>query len=218
VLRLTGQTPPNTATAYQGPSGILNSLLEIGVECPPGTGTVQTTGTPQTIVFGATPALGKNAIWGCYGALNFGVGAYTNFSASNNDGNAGPFQGPVLGDSTLPGPWGVFAGGFPAGWTGQVSCRHLPTGNEVMLSWAFAIAAGTTVPSGLTLTAFPGGFYYSDNKILPGNVSGGSLSGNQYAPAYVTAAGAFRYEGPAFTASGGSAWWYGQGVYTLSVR
>jgi hypothetical protein len=59
-------------------------------------------------------------------------------------------------------------------------------------------------------------FHYTDNKVLPGNISGGGLSGNQYAPAYVTAAGNFQYNGPAFTASG-AAWWYGQAVYTLSL-
>jgi hypothetical protein len=29
--------------------------------------------------------------------------------------------------------------------------------------------------------------------------------------------GAFEYLGPAYTSTGGSSWWFGQGVYTLSV-
>ena len=211
VLRLTGQTPANTAVKYQGASEILNSMLEIGVEIPTGTGTA------QTVVFGATPALGKNVIGDCYGALNFGIDGYTNFSASNNNTNFGPFLGPVLSDSTLPGPWGVYESGFPSGWSGQVSCRKLPTGNEVMLSWALEIATGTVVTSGLSLMTLPTGFYYSANKVLPGNISGGPLSGNQYAPAYVSATGALEYKGPDFTSTGGESWWYGQGIYTLSV-
>jgi hypothetical protein len=32
----------------------------------------------------------------------------------------------------------------------------------------------------------------------------------------VVAAGNFQYEGPSFTASS-TAWWYGQGIYTLSL-
>lgn len=212
VLRVTGQTPAGTAKAYQGSSAILNSMLEIGVEIPAGTGTA------QTVVFGPTPALGENKIGDCYGALNFGIDGDTNFSASNNDTNFGPFLGPVLGDSTLPGPWGVYASGFPSGWSGQVSCRKLPTGNEVMLSWALEIATGIVVTSGLSIMTLPVGFYYTANKVLPGNVSGGPLSGNQYAPAYVSDAGSLEYKGPDFTSTGGESWWYGQGVYTLSVE
>src|SRR5262249_10223952 len=108
------------------------------------------------------------------------------------------------------------ASGLPHGWTGHVSCRFLPTGNEVMLSWAFNIASGTAVGTRLTVATLANRFHYTDNKILPGNLNGGGVTGNQYAPAFVTPTGIFQYNGPAFTASG-AAWWYGQGAYTLSL-
>jgi hypothetical protein len=204
VLRLTGSTP--AGREYASSAGILNGLLDIGVEC--GSGTY----TPQTVAFGSA----ANTIWGCYGALNFGIAGDDNFSASNNAGNVGGFQGPVTGDSKLPGSWATYSSGLPSGWTGHVSCRFLPTGNEVMVSWAFDIASKSVVTSNLTVATLASMFHYTDNKILAGNIAGGALSGNQYAPASVTATGIFQYNGPAFTASG-PAWWYGQGIYTLSL-
>ena len=66
--------------------------------------------------------------------------------------------------------------GFPTGTTGHVSLRVLPTGNEVMVSWAF-VTVNTK-------------FAYNNNKIIPGNNSGGGV---------------------------GASWWYGQGVYSLSL-
>jgi hypothetical protein len=204
VLRLTGSVP--SGHDYSGASGVINGMLDVGVEC--GTGAY----TPQTIAFGST----ANAIWDCYGALNFGIGGDANFSASNNDGNVGGFRGPVLGDSTLPGSWITYNTGFPPGWTGQVSFRFLPTGNEVMVSWALDIAGGTAVSSGLVVAAPAATFCYSDNKVVPGNVAGGGVTGHQYAPAVLTAGGNFQYEGPSLTASS-TAWWYGQGIYTLTA-
>ena len=59
-------------------------------------------------------------------------------------------------------------------------------------------------------------FHYTDNKILPGNIAGSGLSGDQYAPGYVTGSGVFQYNGPALSGSS-TAWWYGQGIYTLSL-
>jgi hypothetical protein len=203
VLRLTGSL--QSGHDYSGASGIVNGLLDIGVECASGAY------TPQTIVFGSA----ANNIWDCYGTLNFGL-AGDNFTPSNNDGNIGGFQGQVSGDSTLPGQWATYSTGLPSGWTGHVSFRFLPTGNEVMVSWAFDIASGTAVKAGLTVATLATKFYYNDNKIVPGNISGGGLSGNQYAPAFVTAKGIFQYEGPSFTATS-TAWWYGQGIYTLSL-
>jgi hypothetical protein len=204
VLRLTGSTP--SGREYPSSSGIQNGLIDIGVECG------SAAYTPQTIVFGSS----ANTIYGCYGAMNFGIAGDDHFSASNNAGNVGNFQGPITGDSSLPGSWATYSSGLPAGWTGHVSFRFLPTGNEVMASWAFDIASGTVVKGASTLVTANSIFHYTDNKVLPGNISGGGLSGNQYAPAYVTAAGNFQYNGPAFTASG-AAWWYGQAVYTLSL-
>jgi hypothetical protein len=204
VLRLTGSTP--AGRQLPSSSGIVNHMLDIGVECG------SAAFTPQTIAFGSA----ANTIWGCHGALNFGIGSDQHFSPSNNAGNLGGFQGPVIGDSTLPGPWVTVSSGFPSGWTGHVSCRFLPTGNEVMLSWAFDIATKTAVSSALVVATLPSRFHYTDNKILPGNITGGGLTGNQYAPASVTPAGTFQYNGPPFTASG-TAWWYGQGIYTLSL-
>jgi hypothetical protein len=61
-----------------------------------------------------------------------------------------------------------------------------------------------------------GGGAIAINKILPGNIAGGGVSGNQYAPAYVTSSGVFQYSGPALSGAG-TAWWYGQGIYTLSL-
>lgn len=202
VLRLTGSKSNDSYSSY---SGIVNGMIDIGVECASGTY------TPQTIVFGSS----GNTLAACYGALNFGLAGNT-FKASNNNGNISGFQGPVSGDSTLPGQWATYSTGLPAGWTGHVSFRFLPTGNEVMVSWAFTIASGTAVKSGATVATIGSRFCYGDNKVVPGNISGGGLSGNQYAPAYVTAKDTFTYDGPSFTASG-NAWWYGQGVYTLSL-
>lgn len=204
VLRLTGSTP--AGREYPSSSGIVSGLLDIGVEAG------SDAYTPQTIAFGSS----ANTISGCYGALNFGIGSDQKFSPSNNAGNVTGFQGPVIGDSTLPGSWHTFSTGLPAGWTGHVSCRFLPTGNEVMLSWAFDIAAKTAVTSGETIVTLPGAYHYNDNKILPGNLAGAGMSGNTYAPCYVTGTGAFQYAGPAFNSSG-TGWWYGQGIYTLSL-
>jgi hypothetical protein len=205
VLRLTGATP--AGRQYPSDSAIVNGLVDIGVECPPGTY------TPMTIAFGSS----ANTVWGCYGALNFGIGGYDNFSPSNNQSNVGQFQGPVTGDSNLPGAWDAYSTGFPTGWSGHISCRLMPTGNEVMVSWALDIASGTAVTALETIAMLAGKFRYTANKILPGNIAGAAFNGNQYAPAYVSPAGAFNYGGPAFAASAGTAWWYGQGSYTLSV-
>jgi Pectate lyase superfamily protein len=204
VLRLTGSTP--SGRQYPSSAGIQNGLLDIGVECGSGQG------TPQTIAFGSA----ANTIGGCYGALNFGIGGYDNFSASNNSGNVRDFRGPITGDSTLPGQWATYASGLPAGWTGHVSARLMPTGHEVMLSWSFVIAAGTRVSNGLVIATLGSRFLYTDNKVLSGNVNGGGLAGSQYAPAFVAPTGEFQYHGPSFTASS-TAWWYGQGIYTLSL-
>ena len=67
VLRLTGSLPPDRDLS--GASGIINGMLDVGVEC--GTGAY----TPQTIAFGSS----GNAIWDCYGALNFGIGGDAEF-------------------------------------------------------------------------------------------------------------------------------------------
>jgi Pectate lyase superfamily protein len=204
VLRLTGSVP--SGHDDPGSSGIMNAMLDVGVEC--GAGTY----TPQTIVFGSS----ANAIDACYGALNFGVGSDTNFAGSNNSGNVLDFQGPVTGDNSLPGLWATYESGLPSGWTGNVSFRFLPTGNEVMVSWALDIAAGTAVSSGLVVVSPNSEFHYSDNKVLPADLAGGGVTGHQYAPAVLTATGNFQYEGPSFTATG-TAWWYGQGIYTRSL-
>jgi hypothetical protein len=203
VLRLTGSTP--AGRQFPSASGIQNGMLDIGVECGPNTF------TPQTIAFGSA----ANTIWGCHGAVNFGIAGYDHFSSSNNASNFGNFWGPVTGDHTLPGSWATFSSGFPSGWTGSVSCRFLPTGNEVMISWALDIAAKTALSSPLAVVTLGSRFHYTDNKIVPGNITGGGVA-NQYAPASVTPAGIFQYNGPSFTTSGPT-WWYGQGIYTLSV-
>lgn len=61
-----------------------------------------------------------------------------------------------------------------------------------------------------------GAFTGNGSLRIRGNFAGGGVTGNQYAPGSVTPAGTFQYNGPAFTASG-TAWWYGQGIYTLSL-
>jgi hypothetical protein len=202
VLRLTGN---QTANGYSGYSGIVDSMLDIGVESSSGAY------TPQTIAFGAS----KNSISGCYGALHFGAAGNT-FTASNNNGNVFNFLGHTGGDTALPGGWTTYSSGFPAGATGHVAFRFLPTGNEVMVSWAIVIASGTTLNANTTIATVAGKFAYTDNKLIPGNNSGGGLAGNVYAPAYVTSTGAFKYSGPSYKSSGTS-YWYGQGVYTLSL-
>jgi VCBS repeat-containing protein len=196
-------------------STIAESLLDIGVECASGAH------TPQTIVFGST----AYAIIDCYGSLNFGLAGNT-FTKSNNSGNVVNFLGHVTGDTALPQDhWVVCAptttstnSAFLSGVTGHVAFRVLPTGSEVMITWALDIASGTKLTTGETIftlvAAETARFAYSDNKIIPGNGSGGGQSGNVYAPAFLTATGAFQYTGPAYTSSGTS-WWYGQGVYTL---
>jgi hypothetical protein len=202
ALRLTGYQSANGYTSY---SGIADSAVDIGVEC--GSGAY----SPQTIVFGA----GGNSISGCYGALHFGAAGNT-FTKSNNVNNVFNFLGHTSGDPSLPGGWATYSSGFPAGVTGHVSFRALPTGHEVMVSWAFDIAAGTSMPNGTAIVTVDSKFAYSDNKVIPGNNSGGGLTGNVYAPAYLTAGAVFKYCGPSYTSSGTS-WWYGQGVYTLSL-
>ncbi|GAA5186812.1 hypothetical protein GCM10023322_33860 [Rugosimonospora acidiphila] len=203
ALRLTGSQSVNGYTSY---SGIVDSLVDIGVEC--GSGSY----TPQTIAFGTSK---NNAISGCYGALHFGAAGNT-FSPSNNNGNIFNFTGQTGGDTTLPGGWSTYSS-FPAGITGHVSFRFLPTGNEVMVSWAIAVASGTTLNSGATLVTAASKFAYGDNKLIPGNNTGGGLpAGNVYAPAYVVPGGIFKYAGPSYKSSG-SSYWYGQGIYTLSV-
>jgi hypothetical protein len=207
ALRLTGS---GSANGYPSASGIVASMLDIGVECATKTGNY----VPQTIVFGAS----NNQINGCYGALNFGA-AGTTFAASNNNKNIINFVGQSTGDSTLPGQtsWVTYTSGFPTGFTGNVSFRFLPTGNEVIVSWALAIASGTKVASNTTIVTAASLYSANDNKLLPGNATGSGLSGNVYAPAEMSPGGIFKYLGPAYTSTGGSSWWFGQGVYSLSV-
>ena len=202
ALRLTGYVSANGYSSY---SGIIDSTIDVGVEC--GSGAY----TPQTIVFGAS----QNSISGCVGMLNFGASGNT-FSESNNVKNVFNFLGQTGGDNTLPGGWATYGSGFPAGITGNVSLRFLPTGHEVMISWAFDIASGTVLKAGETIVTVDAKFAYTDNKIIAGNNSGGGLGGNIYTPAYLTSAAAFQYAGPAYTSTGTS-WWYGQGIYTLSL-
>jgi hypothetical protein len=203
ALRLTGS---QSANGYSGGSGIIDSSLDIGVEC--GSGAY----TPQTIVFGSS----ENSISGCVGLLNFGAAGNT-FTESNNDSNIFNFMGQVGGDSTLPLQWATYSSGFPSGVTGHVAFRSLPTGNEVMVSWAFDIAEGTTLKTGEAIVTVNSRFAYNDNKIIPGNNVGAGLTGNVYAPAYLTDGASFQYAGPTYESSGGASYWYGQGIYTLSL-
>jgi hypothetical protein len=85
-----------------------------------------------------------------------------------------------------------------------------------MVSWAFTIAADTTLKNGETIVTVASRFAFTANKVIPGNNAGADLTGNVYAPAYLTPAGAFQYAGPSYEGSGDS-WWFGQGVYTLSL-
>jgi hypothetical protein len=98
-----------------------------------------------------------------------------------------------------------------------VSFRFLPTGNEVIVSWALAIASGTKVASNTTIVTAASLYSANDNKLLPGNATGSGLSGTVYAPAEMSPGGVFKYLGPAYTSTGGSSWWFGQGVYSLNV-
>jgi hypothetical protein len=91
ALRLTGS---GSANGYPSASGIVASMLDIGVECATKTGNY----VPQTIVFGAS----NNQINGCYGALNFGA-AGTTFAASNNNKNIINFVGQSTGTARCPG-------------------------------------------------------------------------------------------------------------------
>ncbi|WP_034266180.1 glycosyl hydrolase family 28-related protein [Actinospica robiniae] len=201
ALRLTGSQATNN---YSNASVIADSMLDIGVECAGGTY------TPQTVVFGTS----ANQIQNCHGGLNFGL-AGTTFTASNNAGNVANFIGHVNGDATLPeDAWVSYGTGFPTGVTGHVAFRVLPTGSEIMVTWALDIASGTKLTSGESIVAVASRFAYTDNKVIPGNNQGGGLSGNTYAPAFITAKASFQYAGPSYTSSGTS-YWYGQGVYTV---
>ena len=207
ALRVTGSNKQSTDTSATY-SNIAQSMLDIGVECASGSY------SPQTIVFGST----SNTIANCYGSLNFGLAGST-FTKSNNTTQVSNFAGHVTGDTALPhDDWVIYTNStntFLSGVTGHVGFRFLPTGSEVLVTWALDIASGTKLTSGETIFTMPDLKYaYTDNKIIPGNGSGGGQSGNVYAPAYITAAGLFQYSGPAYTSSGAS-WWYGQGVYTL---
>lgn len=201
VLRLTGS---QSTSSYSNASGIADSMLDIGVECASGSY------APQTIVFGSA----ANQIQNCHGALNFGLAGNT-FAASNNAANVANFIGHVNGDAALPeDAWVDYNSGFPAGVTGHVAFRTLPTGSEVMVTWAFDIASGTKLTSGENIVTVADRFVYTDNKVIPGNDQGGGLGANVYAPAFVTSKASFQYAGPTYTSSGTS-WWYGQGVYTV---
>jgi hypothetical protein len=202
ALRLTGYVSANGYASY---SGIYNSMIDIGVESG------SDTYAPQTIAFQQA----KNSISSCYGALNFGAAGNT-FAESNNADNVFNFMGQTSGDPTLPGGWATYSSGLPTGWTGHVSFRMLPTGREVMVSWAFDIASGTVLKAGETIATVNTQFAYNDNKVIGGNNSGGGLTGNVYAPAYITDTAEFQYAGPGYTVSGTS-YWYGQGIYTLSL-
>jgi hypothetical protein len=202
ALKLTGSQDTN---GYNSASGIIDSSLDFGVEC--GSGDY----TPQTIVFGSA----ANTISGCTGLLNFGAAGDT-FTASNNDDNIWNFMGQVGGDSALPNQWATYSSGFPTGITGHVAFRALPTGNEVIVSWALTIAADTTMKNGDTIVTVNSRYAYTDNKVIPANIAGADLTGNVYAPAYLTPAAEFQYNGPSYEGSGDS-WWFGQGVYTLSL-
>jgi hypothetical protein len=211
ALRLTGSGAQANG-GYATNSGIQDSMLDIGVECA--TELDATVYTPQTIVFGS----GSNSISGCYGALNFGAAGDT-FSQSNNNGttNITYFVGQTTGDTTLPGQtrWVTSNSGFPAGISGEVSFRFMPTGNEVMVTWALTVAAGITLRNGTPIFTVDKIFVYSANKVIPGNNVGADLTGYVYAPACVTSTGAFQYCGPSYEGSTAS-YWSGQGVYTLS--
>jgi hypothetical protein len=211
ALRLTGSNSTTVGTkGIVNYSGLINSMVDIGVECTTPSATAGTY-TPQTIVFGGS----QNSISGCYGALNFGA-AGNNFTASNNSSNVYSFIGLATGDSKLPGGWATYTTGFPAGITGHVAFRVMPTGHEVMVSWALTIAAGTTLRTGATIVTVNTEFAYTDNKIIPGNNNGADLTGNVYAPAYLTPTAEFQYAGPSYEGSS-SSYWFGQGVYTLSL-
>lgn len=207
ALRLTGY---QNANGYPSYSGIINSMLDIGVECASGTY------TPQTIVFGST----SNTLANCHGALDFGLAGST-FTESNNTTQVTNFIGHISGDKSLPhDDWISYTPSnatFLSGVTGHVAFRFLPTGSEVMVSWALDIASGTALTTGESIFTIPDAKYvYTDNKVIPGNNLGGGLTGNTYAPAFITPKAAFQYSGPAYTSSGTS-WWYGQGVYTLKL-
>ena len=208
VLRLTGST---TAT-----SGIIDSMIDIGVEC--GAGTTTPSYAAQTIAFGADVGTAKNSISNCYGGLFFvsdKVGD-PDFTASNNTDNVFNFMGQTVGDHTLPGQWATYATGLPTGITGDVAFRILPTGQEVMVTWALSIASGTVLTNGQSILTANPKFAYSDTKVVPGNLAGGGLSTDTYAPAYLSSGAVFQYHGPTHTATA-AAKWYGQGIYTLSL-
>jgi hypothetical protein len=207
VLRLAGYK--NNVNGYTSGGGITDSMLDIGVECSfPASGTYY---TPQTIAFESS----ENVISGCFGLLNFGA-AGNIFAESNNNRNVYDFMGQIGGDPTLPGQWKTYSTGLPSGVTGHVAFRAVPTGHEIMVSWSFAIASGTKLTAGESIVTIDSRLAYGDNKVIPGNNTGGGLSGNVYAPGAVAPGGIFKYAGPTYTSSGTS-WWYGQGIYTLSL-
>ena len=208
VLRLTGSS---TAT-----SGIIDSMIDIGVEC--GAGTTTPSYAAQTIAFGADVGTAKNSISNCYGGLFFlsDKAGDPDFTVSNNVDNVFNFMGQTVGDHTLPGQWATYAGGLPTGITGDVAFRILPTGQEVMVTWALSIASGTVLTNGQSILTANPKFAYSDTKVVPGNLAGGGLSTDTYAPAYLTSGAVFQYHGPTHTATA-AAKWYGQGIYTLSL-
>ena len=168
--------------------------------------------TPQTIVFGAS----GNAISGCYGALNFGAAGNT-FAASNNNGNVFNFIGQTGGDSTLPGQWATYSSGFPAGITGHVAFRFLPTGNEVMVSWAFTVAAGTTLKGG-------DDHRHGEHQVRLQRQQDHSRQQLRRRPDRQRLRPRLRDPGRGLPVRGPDlhqlriqSWWFGQGVYTRSV-
>jgi Pectate lyase superfamily protein len=221
VLTITGSLP---ASHWQGtpptptpPSQIQNSRLDIGVEADTnGKTEAELPYAPQTINFGSA----SNVIQDCYGTWDF-IAAATPFAASNNNGNVS-FNGMVSGDAALVQNISQFnwvtITSLPKGWSGNVRCKKLADTDLVILTWSLAAASGTVVTSGDPITTLPSFYYYpSDNKILPGTASGGGLSGSVYGPFLLSTTGQLLYEGPAFTVSGSTAYFYGQAVFPNSA-
>ena len=204
VVRVTGSVPGGHTG---GNSGISGGNFSVGVECTSGAH------TPQTIVFGNS----SNFITNCTGALDFGAAAA--FAATNAvTSNFSGYTGKINGDATLlAASWTAVYGGFPSGWVGSVKYRLIGNGDMVAISWALAISTTTVISGNETVISLPSGFYYpTDTKFIAGNISGGGVS-TPLAFAAVGNSGTLAYEGPAFTVSGSTAYWYGSGVYPVVV-
>jgi hypothetical protein len=115
--------------------------------------------------------------------------------------------------------WRQPAGTLTKGWIGSVWYKHTGSGDTVAVDFSLGIEAGTVVTNGESLgLTMPGGYYYaSDNKLIAASLNGGGVTGYQFVVLRVSDTGGLYYQGPSFTASSSTAYFYGSGIFPIRV-